>query len=357
MNYYKFDNIDNIDEFNKVEELEEFDKVQEFEEFDKLDNFEEFDKIQESEKFDKEKTLDIANCTICPRNCRINRNNSFGFCQGGNKVKIARAALHYMEEPCISGKNGSGTIFFSGCNLKCCYCQNFNISHNNYGKEVTIDRLSDIYLELQEKGANNINLVTPTSYVPMIIKSLDKIKNKLVIPIVYNCGGYEKPELIKSLKGYIDIYLQDIKYYSSELSYKYSYAKDYFKFACRSTKEMIKQVGSIEYYNKQGEENLLLKKGVIIRHLVLPGARQDSMKIIKWISENLEKDKYLISIMSQYSPCYKSCDYAEINRKVTTFEYNSVIDEAIRLGVECGYMQDKKSASLEYTPDFNLEGC
>ena len=298
----------------------------------------------------------ITNCNLCPRKCGADRTNGVGYCGSGSKVKIARAALHYMEEPCISGKNGSGTIFFSGCNLKCCFCQNYQLSHECFGKEISVDRLKNIFLELKEKGANNINLVTGTMYVPFIIKALDNLKYKLNIPIVYNCGGYESIETLKMLEGYVDIYLQDIKYYSDELSIKYSGADKYFKNASKAVAEMIRQTGSPVFYERESEPDKLLKSGVIIRHLVLPGGRKDSMKILKWISENLGRESYLISIMSQYTPFYKSKDFKEINRIVTSFEYDSVVEEALRLGIDNGYMQNRGSARREYTPDFDLEG-
>lgn len=295
-------------------------------------------------------------CELCPRKCRVDREKQLGFCSAGNKIKIARAALHYMEEPCISGEKGSGTIFFSGCNMKCCYCQNYQVSHEVFGKEISVERLSDIFLELQQKGANNINLVTGVMYVPWIIKALDMVKNRLDIPVVYNCGGYECVETIRMLSGYVDIYLQDIKYYSDEMAVKYSQAKQYFQYASESTSAMIEQVGKPLFYQKSGEKNEMLKKGVIIRHMVLPGGRKDSMWILKWLSENISSEDYLISLMSQYTPMGNSRDYKEMNRLVTSFEYNSVVDEALRLGIDMGYMQQKDSASSEYTPDFNLEG-
>lgn len=298
----------------------------------------------------------IEECKLCPRNCKINRTKSKGICGAGASIRVARAALHFMEEPCISGKNGSGTIFFSGCNLKCCFCQNYQLSHEFYGKDITVERLSEIYLELQEKGANNINLVTGVPYIPWIIESLDRVKDRLHIPIVYNCGGYESISTLKMLEGYVDVYLQDMKYFDPVLSQKYSGAKDYFEHASKATLEMIRQTGKPQYEIGRDGTNLL-KKGVIIRHLVLPGARKDSMKILSWLAENIPPDDYLISIMSQYTPCYKSEKYKEINRHVTSFEYNSVIDEAIRLGIDQGFMQRRSSVGTEYTPDFDLEGC
>lgn len=290
-------------------------------------------------------------CNLCPRECNIDRTKELGFCKCTNTIKIARAALHFWEEPLLSGTRGSGTVFFSGCTMKCCFCQNYKISTCGFGKEVTIERLADIFLELQDKGAHNINLVTPTQYLPSIIKALDLAKPKLNIPIVYNCGGYEKPEIIRELKGYVDIFLPDFKYKSNELSFKYSKAKDYFEVAKISISEMIKLIDGIEI-DKDG----IMQKGVIIRHLVLPGSRKDSFEILNWISENLPKDKYLLSLMSQYTPPYENKEYKELNHRITTLEYDSVIKEATRLGLTDGFMQEKSSAKEEYTPPFDLEG-
>lgn len=298
----------------------------------------------------------MEKCELCPRKCMVNRYKEVGFCGAAHVIKIARAALHFMEEPCISGKNGSGTVFFSGCNMKCCYCQNFTLSHENYGKDISENRLSEIFLELQEKGANNINLVTGVMYIPMIIKALDNVKHKLDIPVVYNCGGYECSETLKLLEGYVDIYLQDIKYFDDKLAIKYSNAPKYFENAISATEEMIRQTGSPLFYKREGESEKLLKKGVIIRHLVLPGGRKDSINILEEISKRFDKDSYLISLMSQYTPVYNAKKFKEINRRITSFEYNSVVEKAIELGIDMGYMQSRESVGSEYTPDFDLEG-
>jgi len=293
--------------------------------------------------------MEVKSCNICPRSCGINREIEKGYCGGGNNVKVARASLHFWEEPCISGTNGSGTVFFSGCNMKCCFCQNYKISAENFGKEITTQRLAEIFLELQDKNAHNINLVNPTHYIPWIIEALDIAKPSLKIPIVYNTGGYETVESIKMLDGYIDIYLPDFKYKSSNLSKKYSHADDYFEVATMAIREMFSQVGKPVF------EKDILKKGVIIRHLALPNAREDSMGILEWISLHFESNEVLVSLMSQYTPYYKSCEFPEINRRISTFEYNKVLDKAISLGVK-GYMQEKSSAKEEYTPDFDLSG-
>ena len=318
----------------------------------------------------------LRNCRLCPRQCGVNRYESTGFCGAGAKVKVARAALHYMEEPCISGveqhlkqKNekhheneniryGSGTIFFSGCNLKCCYCQNYKLSHEFFGKEISITRLSQIFLELQEKGANNINLVTAVMYVPHIVRALDMVKGSLKIPVVYNCGGYESIETVRMLKDYVDIYLADIKYYNNEQAVRYSKATDYFSYAMEAVEEMIRQTGKPVFYHGKSfdDYDAILKSGVIIRHLVIPGMRKDSIEILRRISKRFDRESYILSLMSQFTPYYKCDEYREINRRVTSFEYDSVVDEAIRLGIDNTYIQDRNSSGKEYTPEFDLEG-
>lgn len=298
-------------------------------------------------------TIDYASCTLCPRICGVNRRQAVGFCGAGDTVKIARAALHMWEEPCISGTRGSGTVFFSGCTLKCVFCQNYTLSHENFGKEISVNRLAEIFLELQDQGAHNINLVTATQYLPSVLAALDQAKPSLYIPVVYNCGGYERLETIKALSGYIDIYLPDLKYYDNRLAEKYSRAPGYFRTASAAIREMIRQTGGLTW---NPDDPSLLQKGVIIRHMVLPGAREDSLKLLSWAAENLPPHQYLISIMSQYTPFYKSYLYPEINRRITSYEYQKVIDQAIALGLTEGYMQEKSSAKEEYTPPFDLSG-
>ena len=290
-------------------------------------------------------------CNLCPRNCNVDRSVRTGFCKSTDKLKVARAALHYWEEPCISGRDGSGTVFFSGCNLKCCFCQNYNISSDCFGKEISVERLGEIFLELQDKGANNINLVTAVQYIPSIIKALDNVKHKLNIPVVYNSGGYENVQTLEILKDYVDIYLPDIKYFDRELSKKYSLAEDYFDRAKEAVIKMIDNAGELKLNDKG-----IMQRGVIVRHMVLPSCYKDSIKILNWINDNLPKDKFLISLMSQYTPFYKAHEYPEINRRVTTYEYNKVVDEALTLGLDSGYIQEKSSAKEEYTPPFDLEG-
>lgn len=260
---------------------------------------------------------ELNSCTICPHNCKVNRNNGqIGRCRSGNKVKIALASVHNYEEPCISGKNGSGTIFFSNCNLSCIYCQNYKISQLGKGYELSVEELANIMLEQQEKGVNNINLVTPTMYAYLIIEAI-KIarKNGLNIPIVYNTNGYENVKTIQDLNGYIDIYLPDLKYYSNELSKKYSKVDNYFKYTTEAIKEMYRQVGCPVF-----DENGIIQKGLIIRHLVLPNHLQNSKHVLKWIKENMPEDTY-VSVMAQYFPTYKAKEDDLINRKLTKKEY------------------------------------
>ena len=290
-------------------------------------------------------------CNLCPRQCGANRNIEKGRCGCGGKIKAARAALHLWEEPCISGSRGSGTVFFSGCTLKCCYCQNHQISHGIFGKEISEERLAEIFLELQEQGAHNINLVSATPYTPWICKALELARPALHIPVVFNCGGYERAETIRALEGYVDVYLPDIKYFSSELSQRYSDAADYFEVTSQAVQEMISQTGGPQY-DSEG----MLQKGVIIRHLVLPGARRDSMAILQWIAAHLPKDRFLLSLMSQYTPTANTKAFPEIDRRITSLEYESVVAEAVCLGLTGGFMQQRSSASEVFIPPFDLEG-
>lgn len=298
-------------------------------------------------------SFDYHSCTLCPRMCGVDRTVSTGFCRASDTVKIARAALHHWEEPCISGTAGSGAVFFSGCTLKCVFCQNHTLSHENFGKEISVNRLAEIFLDLQAQGAHNINLVTATHYLPSVKEALDLAGDALKIPIVYNCGGYERTETLRQYADYIDIYLPDLKYYDSALSKKYSSAPDYFTAASAAIKEMIDLTGGLSWDEKNPS---LLKKGVIIRHMVLPGAKDDSIRLLHWIKDTLPEGRFLLSIMSQYTPFYKSSMYPEINRRITSYEYNKVVDAAIDLGLTTGYMQEKSSAKEEYTPPFDLSG-
>ncbi len=293
--------------------------------------------------------MDINNCSLCPRECGADRYTGTGFCGCGANIRAAKAYLHMWEEPCISGTRGSGTVFFSGCNLKCCFCQNYKISHENHGKSITESRLAEIFLELQRQGAHNINLVSPTPYVLQIISALDMCRGKLNIPIIYNTGGYEKVETIKLLGGYVDVYLPDFKYFDNALGKKYSGADNYFETVTAALKEMYRQTGSCCI------EDGIIRRGTVIRHLALPSHRDDSVRILKWIAENLPRDGVLVSLMSQYTPFYKSAEHKEISRRISTFEYNYVLDKAVSLGLK-GFMQERSSAKEEYTPDFDLSG-
>ncbi len=294
----------------------------------------------------------MEECKLCPRECKVDRSVNMGYCKAPKNPKLARAALHFWEEPCISGTRGSGTVFFSGCNLRCVYCQNHSISQEVFGKEITPKRLAEIFLDLQSQGAHNINLVTPTPYIPQIIEAIDAVRDKMTIPFVYNTGGYESLKSLELLEGYIDIFLTDIKYKSAEMSKKYSGAENYFDIAVSAARKMIKQAGSPRFDDKG-----IMKSGVIIRHMVLPACRQDSIELLRELKKSLPSDSYILSLMSQYTPNAKQLkNYPELCRRVTTFEYNSVVDEAIRLGLDKGFMQEKSSADKCFTPPFNLEG-
>jgi len=296
--------------------------------------------------------LNMNNCILCPRECGADRENGkTGFCGMSALPSAALASVHMWEEPCISGEKGSGTVFFSGCNLKCVFCQNFDISQEGNGKEITVERLSEIFIEQQQKGVHNINLVSAGHFIPAVKKALIIAKSSgLSIPVVYNSNGYEKAEALKELEGLIDIYLPDIKYFSSDISKEYSFAEDYYEVAMEAVKEMYRQVGKNQF-----DEKGILKKGVIIRHLVLPSCRQDSKKILSAIKENFGNNVY-ISIMNQYTPMYKAKDIKPLNRRLTTFEYEDVIEYFFDIGLENGYMQGRLSATDAYTPVFDLGG-
>ena len=294
---------------------------------------------------------ELNSCTICPHLCKVNRNKNIkGRCKCGDKVKIGLYSLHKFEEPCISGKNGSGTIFFTNCNLNCIYCQNYRISQEGNGKEITIKELSDIFLEEQENGAENINLVTPTMYVYQIIEAIKIAKSKgFMLPIIYNTNAYENIETIKLLKGYVDVYLPDFKYFDNSLGEKYSNVKNYFEIASKAIMEMYMQVGLPKF-----DENGMIKKGVIIRHLVLPNNIDNTKNILKWIKENMPSKTY-VSLMAQYFPTYKAKENDELNRKLTKEEYQEVLDYLYSLNLENGYFQELGSHEEEYVPDFNLK--
>lgn len=286
-------------------------------------------------------------CTLCPRLCGVDRRTGTGYCASGNLVKVARAAKHHWEEPCISGTEGSGTVFFSGCTLGCVFCQNQEISRNGVGKELTVEQLTDAFKRLEKQGVHNLNLVTPIHFTPQILQALELAKPN--VPIVMNCGGYERVETLKQWEGTVDIYLPDLKYFSPDLSGKYSAAPDYFDVASQALMEMHRQQPKLVW---EGE---LLKKGLIVRHLVLPGCWRDSLALLDFLDKSLPKDSFLLSLMSQYTPTSACAAYPEIDRRVTTYEYRKVADRAGELGF-FGFAQDRRSAKKEYTPPFDLEG-
>lgn len=294
----------------------------------------------------------LKECVLCPRKCRVDRTEGEkGFCGMPDKLMAARAALHMWEEPCISGEEGSGTVFFSGCNMRCVFCQNKSIAIGETAKEITVQRLSDIFLELQKKGANNINLVTPTHYVPQISAAILAAKQRgLALPIIYNSSGYERIETVKKLEGLVDIYLPDMKYVSPELSERYSHARDYFRCSKEAIKEMVRQLPEPEFDSKG-----IMMRGVIVRHLVIPGAVEDSKRVIRYLYKNFG-DRIYISIMNQYTPMGKFPDMPELERTVTKEEYEEVIEYAIALGISHGYMQEGKTAEESFIPIFDYEG-
>ena len=294
-----------------------------------------------------------SNCTLCPRACGVNRAaGQKGRCGMSAELKVARAALHMWEEPPISGTNGSGTVFFSGCPLSCVFCQNSQISHEADGKHIDINRLTDIFLELQDAGAHNINLVTPTHFVPHIIEALDIARsNGLTLPILYNCGGYESVQTLRLLRGYIDIYLPDFKYWSADIAAKYSLCKDYRQRAIEALSEMVAQTGTPSF-----DENGIMKKGTVVRHLVLPGCTSDSKDVIKYLYKTYGDDIY-ISIMSQYTPMPGIKDrFPELARKLTKYEYDKVVNFAAEIGVTKGFTQYGSAASESFIPRFDHTG-
>jgi putative pyruvate formate lyase activating enzyme len=306
----------------------------------------------------------LNECKLCNRNCKVNRNNDeTGFCKASNKIKLAKAFLHLWEEPPISQGNGSGTVFFSHCNFNCVFCQNYDKSEgitemqnpnsktSVIGIDVSIERLSEIFLELQEKGANNINLVTPTHYVPQIIEAL-KIakKNNLNIPILYNTNGYDSIETLKALNGYIDVYLPDFKYFNDKYALKYSKVSNYASNTIKVIDEMVNQVGTPKF-DSEGR----IIKGVIVRHLMLPGLLFDSKKIVDLLYNRYGNNIY-ISLMNQYVPMFTACNYPEINKRLNPKHYDSLINYALELGVTNGFIQDEGSNTTDFIPSFNLDG-
>ncbi|MDY3972183.1 MAG: radical SAM protein [Clostridia bacterium] len=290
-------------------------------------------------------------CTLCPRSCGADRTKITGFCGQSDKLYAARASLHMWEEPCISGESGSGTVFFTGCNLGCVYCQNREIADGHIGFEITAERLAEIFLEQQSRGANNINLVTPTHYVPHIIRALDTVRGRtLKIPVLYNCGGYESVKTLKMLEGYVDIYLPDFKYMDSEIAKRYSNAADYPETAKKAIAEMVRQTGECAF-----DENGIMQKGTLVRHLVLPSYIENSEKVIEYLYNTYGGSIYM-SIMNQYTPMPYVENYPEINRAVTDEEYNEVIDFAVDLDVENAFVQEGGAVSESFIPLFDGEG-
>jgi putative pyruvate formate lyase activating enzyme len=302
---------------------------------------------------------DMNKCMSCPRKCEVDRENGkTGVCGVPADIYVARAALHYWEEPCISGseeagnRNGSGTVFFSGCVLKCVYCQNYEVAHATVGKRITVERLAEIFFELQEKGALNINIVTPTQYIPQIAEAIEIARSRgISIPFVCNCGGYENPGMLKHLEGLVDIYLTDFKYMDAEAAGKYSRASDYPEWAKASLAEMVRQQPEAVF-----SEDGLMKKGVIVRHLVLPGMVRNAKEVIHYVYRTYG-DRVWLSLMNQYTPFERVKElYPEIGRKVTRREYNEVLDYAISLGVENAYIQEGSTAKESFIPVFDGEG-
>ena len=292
----------------------------------------------------------IQKCEICPHRCKIDRTkNQIGRCKSKDTVKVAIASIHKYEEPCISGKNGSGTVFFSNCNLSCEFCQNYEISQEGLGKEISIERLAQIFLMQQSKGVHNINLVSPTSYAIQIIEAIKIAKKSgLKIPIIYNTNGYENIETIKLLKGYIDVYLTDLKYAQNDLAKKYSKIDNYFEIATSAIKEMRLQVGKNEY-----DENGMIQKGIIIRHLILPNHTENTKQVLKWVKENMPKD-ITVSVMAQYFPTYKAKNIKDLNRGITKNEYKKIENFLYNLDIENGYIQERGNQEEIYVPKWEI---
>lgn len=289
-------------------------------------------------------------CELCPRRCQVDRAKIFGFCGAGENLRVALASLHKWEEPCLVGEKGAGTIFFSHCNLKCVYCQNFSISHEGYGAEISVERLAEIFLEQQQRGAANVELVTPTHYADKICAAIDIAKARgLNLPIVWNSNAYENLETLELLRGRVDIFLPDLKYFDDEPARTFSNAPNYFAIASAALKKMFELVGSPKF------DGGLMTRGLIVRHLVLPNFRRDAMKIVDWLHETFG-DEIFISLMNQYTPIFRAGDFKKISRPLTTFEYQSVVEHAAQLGVKNCFIQLGKTAGENFIPNFNLNG-
>lgn len=294
----------------------------------------------------------LQECLVCPRKCRVNRLlGESGACRAGMNPKIALVSLHYWEEPCISGERGSGTIFFSHCNLQCIFCQNYTISQQDFGKELTVEELAGVFLLQEERKAHNLNLVSGTQFLPQIRDALILARQKgLSIPVVYNTNGYESVEMLQGMEGLIDVYLPDLKYVKDEYAEKYSAAPHYFDYATSALLEMYRQVGAPQF---DGEG--LIQKGLIIRHMLLPGLLEDSKRVLDWVKANLSHDVF-VSLMAQYTPMHKAELIPELQRRITQKEYDSLIDYFLNLGLENGFMQELESATSRFTPTFDLSG-
>lgn len=295
--------------------------------------------------------MNIRDCTLCPRKCHVDRRRERGYCGAGERAKVALVSLHPWEEPCLTGTKGAGTVFFSHCSLRCCYCQNHEISHEGRGVEVSDERLAEIFLEQQGRGAETLDLVTPSHYVPQILKALDMAREQgFSLPVVYNSSGYETPETVEALRGYVDIFLPDLKYRHEKSASEYSKAPDYFSVAGNAIRQMVDQVGPC-LLDGAGR----MKRGVLVRHLVLPGCRHESMEILDWLWGEFG-DRIHISLMNQYTPMFRAGEHRNLSRRLTTFEYESVVEHALSLGITRCYVQERRASSGEYVPTFDGSG-
>jgi len=289
-------------------------------------------------------------CELCPRRCRVDRVKNFGFCGAEENLRVALVSLHKWEEPCLVGQRGAGTIFFSHCNLKCVYCQNFSISHEGFGEKISVERLAEIFIEQQNRGAANIELVTPTHYAEKICAAIDLAKNfGLRLPIVWNSNAYENISTLELLRGRVNIFLPDLKYFDNEPAKIFSAAPNYFSVASAAIKKMFELVGSVQF------DGDLMTRGLIVRHLVLPNFRRDAIKIVDWLYETFG-DEIFISLMNQYTPIFRAAEHKKISRALTTFEYDSVVEHAMNLGVKNCFVQVGKTADKNFIPNFNLSG-
>lgn len=295
--------------------------------------------------------ISLEKCELCPRRCGVNRRERTGFCGAGTRARVALVSLHPWEEPCLTGANGAGTVFFSYCNLRCCFCQNHEISHGGKGEEVSDERLAAIFLEQQQRGAATLDLVTPTHYVPQIIHALDLAREQgFSLPVVYNSGAYDAVETIESLRGYVDIFLPDLKYVERKSAAEYSQASDYFEYAAAAIRKMVEIAGPVQF-TADGR----MRRGVLVRHLVLPGHRHESMKALDWLWREFG-DTVQLSLMNQYTPMYRAAEHRGMNRQLTTFEYESVVDHALALGITRCYVQEGHTASEKFVPAFDGRG-